>query len=97
MPVDFVAPRLARIAGLEDETGDCRIDLIDRGHGIAERDAPCDERRSEGGAAQPVGAGQTRRGEHAVAWRREIDMERAARLRQGAVLASTPVTASTPR
>ena len=64
VPVDSVAPRLAQIAGLEDETGNCRTDLVDCGHGIAEREALCDEGRSEGGSAQPVGAGQTRRGEH---------------------------------
>src|SRR3546814_9714425 len=52
--IDFVAAPLAQVARLENERGYGRADTRHRGRGLAKRQPAGDERRREGGAAQPV-------------------------------------------
>src|SRR3546814_2525426 len=76
--IDFVAALLSQVARFEDQRRNRGPDPVDRWRGIAESEPPGDQRRGERSAAQAVGRLDAGRGQHGIARRGEVDIERAA-------------------
>src|SRR3546814_6343192 len=83
--IGLVAALLSQVARFEDQRRNCGPDPVDRWRGIAESEPIGDQRRGERGAAQTVGRIDAGRGQHGIARRGEVDMERAAGLGQSAI------------